>query len=59
MTGIDQKKSENYNEPGLTLHESVFVEILLKTLNLDVILVGTTEGEIKHAKVANSKYVCT
>ncbi|KRZ69196.1 hypothetical protein T10_5603 [Trichinella papuae] len=25
--GETEKKSENYNEPGLTLHESVFVEI--------------------------------
>ncbi|KRY98239.1 hypothetical protein T11_4365 [Trichinella zimbabwensis] len=31
MTGIDLEKSQNYNEPGLTLHESVFVEILKKT----------------------------
>ncbi|KRY94243.1 hypothetical protein T11_3527 [Trichinella zimbabwensis] len=22
MNGIDQKKSENYNEPGRTLHDS-------------------------------------
>ncbi|KRY98238.1 hypothetical protein T11_8446 [Trichinella zimbabwensis] len=22
MTGIDLEKSQNYNEPGLTLHES-------------------------------------
>ncbi|KRZ00912.1 hypothetical protein T11_14328 [Trichinella zimbabwensis] len=29
MTGIDLQKSQNYNEPGLTLHESVFLEILV------------------------------
>ncbi|KRZ15079.1 hypothetical protein T11_8789 [Trichinella zimbabwensis] len=28
MTGIDLEKSQNYNEPGRTLHESSFVEIV-------------------------------
>ncbi|KRZ65050.1 hypothetical protein T10_1871 [Trichinella papuae] len=30
MTGIDLEKSQNYNEPGHTLHESSFVEIVAK-----------------------------
>ncbi|KRZ76497.1 hypothetical protein T10_6442 [Trichinella papuae] len=28
MTGIHLEKSQNYNEPGNTLHESSFVEIV-------------------------------
>ncbi|KRZ75060.1 hypothetical protein T10_10787 [Trichinella papuae] len=44
MTSIDQKKSGNYNEPGRTLHESVFVEILAQTLNHDALIVGTIES---------------
>ncbi|KRZ07837.1 hypothetical protein T11_342 [Trichinella zimbabwensis] len=28
MTGTDLEKSQNYNEPGRTLHESSFVEIV-------------------------------
>ncbi|KRY94832.1 hypothetical protein T11_12813 [Trichinella zimbabwensis] len=27
-TGIDLEKSQNYNKPGRTLHESSFVEIV-------------------------------
>ncbi|KRZ15075.1 hypothetical protein T11_16413 [Trichinella zimbabwensis] len=44
---MDQKKSGNYNEPGRTLHESVFVEILAQTLNHDALIVGTIESEFE------------
>ncbi|KRZ65258.1 hypothetical protein T10_10833 [Trichinella papuae] len=40
----------NYNEPVRTLYKNVFVEILPKTWNLDAILVGTTESEIKSSR---------
>ncbi|KRY99379.1 hypothetical protein T11_3284 [Trichinella zimbabwensis] len=38
LTSMDHKKSGNYNEPGRTLHESVFVEILAETFNHDALI---------------------
>ncbi|KRY98696.1 hypothetical protein T11_15742 [Trichinella zimbabwensis] len=45
MSLIDQKKSENYNEPGRTFHESVFAEILAQTLNHDAFIVGRIQSK--------------
>ncbi|KRZ65477.1 hypothetical protein T10_1004 [Trichinella papuae] len=43
-TAIDLEKSQNYNEPGRTLHESSFVEIVagrsLALLSLQVNILG-------------------
>ncbi|KRY99982.1 hypothetical protein T11_4143 [Trichinella zimbabwensis] len=44
MNGIDNKKSENYNEPGRTLHESFYAEI---------------STNIRKQKVTDSNYICT
>ncbi|KRZ65320.1 hypothetical protein T10_4269 [Trichinella papuae] len=47
VLGENSKEPENYNKTGRTFHESVFVDILSKTLNHDAILVGTSESEME------------
>ncbi|KRZ15104.1 hypothetical protein T11_6378 [Trichinella zimbabwensis] len=50
MSLVDLKKSDYCNKPGRTLHESVFVKILSKTLNHSMISVGAAGDEIKSAR---------